>query len=1216
MKKRLIGMLRDNIFNCLYKTKRELIRPFKRLHKKINKKLKEKSQENFSQNKRIYENTLIDTRHQELLWDSNEKDIQKLAQFFGLENIRSLSDGICLNSIRSPVGGLLKINIEASPQVKIDVRCVGTAQSQYGITHQITNGELSFLVYIPREEEFAIEMRYRQAGNVRWCINSIHIESINSEDYYEEKKKNRNYEVVASLASIPKRINMLKDCVESLLFQVDKLYVFLNNYSDTPDFLIHNRIEVRRSDDWSDRGDLGKFFWIDRLETAGYRIIVDDDLIFPPDFVEVMVSKVASYENRIIAGAHGIVLRQPINKFHETTSRAYTAHFAYRSNERPVHILGTNALCFHSSTVNMKWSDFLFRNSADIWLAIYGQRQKIPLICIERQDYWIAENKRDGAMETIFQNSLNNTASSFNSSFIQNATLKKEFPLTINSISRIKVAFIWTGKDVTELKKIITTLLCPELQNDLLISVIIIDNDNNLYEPLQEVIIPFETFILNNKNRIKFFDKTRYDVYFFCNHSTNIFPFDDAEIFIKSFYNKYGTGSYLSCINNLEDNVNFIMYRGIYNHDNNKIMIEDALELLKRTQKITLNQKLISTADLIKKLQIDSTIGSDNIFYEIENDYSKGVFNRTFDRIVFLNLNNRTDRRQRIEAELKAHDVDADRFEAFSGQNSSISVEYETYLTRDLATQPKNVHPVQGTRDFYIRSKSDAARIAWLEQKLQHKAIRSKGAWAYLKGWEKILEQAITDGIETLLIFDDDVLLHKNAKELLEKALEGLPQNWLVLQLGTFQYDWEKPWAEWLTPYLYRTNGHCVGSHAVALRFEAMVYMLDYIKQMSLPLDTGALSAVARDFPDRCFVTYPNIAIQSLGDTDIGTSSFQENKNKKLLYERYRWKIEDYGIVNWLAPDYVQYAVSKSLNLKLDKLRETNRESTEEAPILICVLKDEMTIIDEFMRHYRELGVSEFIFIDNGSQDGTVEYLMDCQDVTLYQTLDTFVWTDKQAWIDYVINQRGLNRWYLYLDADEFLTYDNCEHHKLGDLTRFLDEKGITRCRGMLIDMYAQDEILKAQYEPGKLYESYPYYDADGYVERQFSAIISRKGGPRKRALCHDSNINPELTKYPLFRLSDGEVFANPHHIWPYEENFISPCYLGLLHFKFLPGLIVHLEKAVEEGVYWDNSSEYSAYLKALKENPHLSLIFENSQRYTSSQDLIKNKLLSPIWSV
>lgn len=1216
MKLRLIGMLRNIIINCLYKTKREILRPFKRLYKKINKKSKETTQKKFCKDEHLNEMGLIGIKEQELLWDSNEKDIQRLAQFFGLENIRSLPDGICLNSIRSPVGGLLKINIEASPQVKIDVRCVGNGQPQYGITRQITNGELSFLVYIPREEEFAIEMRCRQAGDVRWFINSIRIESINSEEYYEETKQNRNYEVVASLASIPKRINMLKDCVESLLFQVDKLYVFLNNYSDVPDFLIHNRIEIERSDDWSDRGDLGKFFWIDRLGTAGYRIIVDDDLIFPPDFVEVMVSKVASYENRIIAGAHGIVLRQPINKFHETASRAYTAHFTYRNNERPVHILGTGALCFHSSTVNMKWSDFLFRNSADIWLAIYGQRQKIPLICIEHQDYWITENKHDGATETIFQNSLNNAASSFNSSLIQNATLKTEFPLTVNSISRIKVAFIWTGKDVTEFKKLITTLLGLELQKDLLISAIIIDNDNHFYEATDGITIPFETFVLNNKNRITFFNKTRYDVYFVCDHATNIFPIDDREILLKSFHSKYGTGSYLSSINSSENKVNFIMYRGIYKHDNNRDMLEDAIKLVGNTQKISSTHKLLTTDDLIKKLQIDCSICSDSTFYEIENDYSKRVFNRTFDRIVFLNLNDRADKKQRIEAELKAHGIDADRFEGFNDQDSSNDVEYETYLTRDLVSSPKNVDSVQDELDFYIRSKSDAARIAWLEQNTQHKAIRSKGAWAYLKRWEKILEQAVTDGVETLLVFDDDVLLHKNAKELLETALEGLPQDWLVLQLGTFQNDWNNPWVEWLTPYLYRTNGHCVGSYAVALRFEAMVYMLDYIKQMSLPFDAGALSAVARDFPDRCFVTYPNIAIQTLENTVIETSSFQTDKNRKLLYGHYRWNIEDYGIVNWSAPDYVQYVFRKSLNLKLNKLKETTVKSTEEAPILICVLKDESIMIDEFMRHYRELGVLEFIFIDNGSQDGTVEYLTDCQDVTLYQTLDKFIWTDKQAWINYAINQRGLNRWYLYVDADELLVYDNCEHHKLCDLTRFLDEKGITRCRGMLIDMYAQDEILKARYESGKLYESYPYYDANGYNDQRFSVFLSRKGGPRKRALCQGSNINPELTKYPLFRLSDGEVFANPHHIWPHEKNFISPCYLGLLHFKFLPGLMAHLEKAVEDGIYWDNSSEYSAYLKALKENPHLSLIFENSQRYTSSQDLIKNRLLSPIWNV
>ena len=43
--------------------------------------------------------------------------------------------------------------------------------------------------------------------------------------------------VIASVASVRGREAMLEDAVASLLPQVDRLHVYLNNYSETPGFL-------------------------------------------------------------------------------------------------------------------------------------------------------------------------------------------------------------------------------------------------------------------------------------------------------------------------------------------------------------------------------------------------------------------------------------------------------------------------------------------------------------------------------------------------------------------------------------------------------------------------------------------------------------------------------------------------------------------------------------------------------------------------------------------------------------------------------------------------------------------------------------------------------------------------------------------------------------------------------------------------------------------
>ena len=47
--------------------------------------------------------------------------------------------------------------------------------------------------------------------------------------------------ITAQIASIPDRVETLKRTVNSLINQVDLLFVALNNYEEVPDFLTNNR---------------------------------------------------------------------------------------------------------------------------------------------------------------------------------------------------------------------------------------------------------------------------------------------------------------------------------------------------------------------------------------------------------------------------------------------------------------------------------------------------------------------------------------------------------------------------------------------------------------------------------------------------------------------------------------------------------------------------------------------------------------------------------------------------------------------------------------------------------------------------------------------------------------------------------------------------------------------------------------------------------------
>lgn len=317
-------------------------------------------------------------------------------------------------------------------------------------------------------------------------------------------------------------------------------------------------------------------------------------------------------------------------------------------------------------------------------------------------------------------------------------------------------------------------------------------------------------------------------------------------------------------------------------------------------------------------------------------------------------------------------------------------------------------------------------------------------------------------------------------------------------------------------------------------------------------------------------------------------------------------------------PEYVRQVFVESSEVNLVRLSAARDDAPCADPILISVVKNELDRLPELLAHYRWLDVERFVILDNGSTDGSIEYLSAQPDVDLYAVDRRFVWPYKQGWINRVIAEYGYDHWYIYVDADEHIVFDQAGAFGFNDLIAMAERLGICRVRGMLIDMYAAGPLLEYQWKTGSsLIQTYPLFDSDSYVEQNFKEIISRKGGPRRRRFKDaDGAFNPEMSKYPLFKLQPGELFANPHHIYPYARNMESKCYLGMLHFKFLPGFIDRVHKAIQEKTYWDGSSEYRRYLDKLTENPNLSLEYEGSRAYRSPRDFIDCQLIESIdWS-
>ena len=271
----------------------------------------------------------------------------------------------------------------------------------------------------------------------------------------------------------------------------------------------------------------------------------------------------------------------------------------------------------------------------------------------------------------------------------------------------------------------------------------------------------------------------------------------------------------------------------------------------------------------------------------------------------------------------------------------------------------------------------------------------------------------------------------------------------------------------------------------------------------------------------------------------------------------------------------------------------------DDSPILVCVQKDDLLRVQASIEYHRKLGIKNFAIIDNGSTDGSREWLMEQPDVFLFATDAPYSSANRDAWINRVMAYFGDNRWYLVLDSDELLAYDDMEHHDIGQLIARMERKGITRCRAMMLDMYAADGYFESG-ERSEFLRQCVYFDADTYTTAPWDYHVALSGGPRWRLFGTEAT----LTKYPLFRLADGELLYQAHAMFPLAKNLNTPCHLVIRHYKFLPGDRVKFERIAREGRYYGGSVEYKNYVKAMADGDVLHFVDAASARYENSTSL------------
>jgi glycosyltransferase involved in cell wall biosynthesis len=314
-------------------------------------------------------------------------------------------------------------------------------------------------------------------------------------------------------------------------------------------------------------------------------------------------------------------------------------------------------------------------------------------------------------------------------------------------------------------------------------------------------------------------------------------------------------------------------------------------------------------------------------------------------------------------------------------------------------------------------------------------------------------------------------------------------------------------------------------------------------------------------------------------------------------------------------------------------------------------VRDEMLRLPRTLEHYRSIGVSRFLVADNGSIDGSREFLLSQPDCHVFVTHNSYSESGFGVdWQNSLLDEYGMNHWCLLVDADEWFIYPGYESRPLPALVAHLEQSGAQGMFAFLLDMYSSGTTTESISEPqGSPFAASRYFDSDYTWRRAFYLPGLQPprfpqyeviGGPRLRMLfpflCRHHYLletmwqisyrvylltgrtplpvawrpAPTLTKIPFVRWLPGTRYQHPHATVPIKLSEVTGV---LLHFKFLQDFYIKVSTELnrkENRVYGVWARELERYLANLQKNPGFSFYYAGSVAYEGSEQLVRLGIL------
>lgn len=286
--------------------------------------------------------------------------------------------------------------------------------------------------------------------------------------------------------------------------------------------------------------------------------------------------------------------------------------------------------------------------------------------------------------------------------------------------------------------------------------------------------------------------------------------------------------------------------------------------------------------------------------------------NEYFDKIFYINLESRIDKKRKMEEVLAYNGVFAERFSAINGYSK---------INKKIYNNLK-------------KTKYDV--------ELGRRALSSPGALGCLMSVRSIIKKAKEMNLKKILLFDDDLIFSKNFNINIQKINE-LPSDWKLLYLGASQHSWSNI-HDFNKNFYYAKN--TAGTFAVGIDSSIFDEILNISSKFELPIDSYLERFIQKKYYKKCFVFKNNLIIADVTDSNIRDSQDQLTRSKKM-----KWNLSQYNFNRFKKR---KIAIGVTTYNRISYLKE---------------------FIKSFCKTKNNYFNWTLIIADDGSTDGTIDYI-------------------------------------------------------------------------------------------------------------------------------------------------------------------------------------------------------------------------------------------------